>query len=57
MGNCNMDWKMETRPPKIIEGLVRLLTPPVSREHVLGDLSEREVSSEEPGSGSTSCWS
>lgn len=32
---------MGTRPHPLIEGLVRLLVPPASREHVLGDLSER----------------
>ncbi|HMN45652.1 MAG TPA: hypothetical protein PKE27_13790 [Povalibacter sp.] len=35
---------MEARPPEVIERVVRLLTPPVCREHVLGDLSERYVS-------------
>jgi hypothetical protein len=32
---------METRPPALIESVVRLLVPPVAREHVLGDLAER----------------
>lgn len=36
--------RMETRAPKMIEKLVRVLTPPADREHVLGDLSERYVS-------------
>jgi hypothetical protein len=35
---------METRPPVLIEAVVRLLLPPASREHVLGDLSERYTS-------------
>ncbi len=35
---------METRPPVLIETVVRLLVPPVAREHVLGDLAERYVS-------------
>ena len=33
--------KVETGPPALIEGVVRLLTPPACREHVLGDLWER----------------
>ena len=33
--------EMETGPPALIESIVRLLTPPASREHVLGDLCER----------------
>jgi hypothetical protein len=32
---------METRPPALVESVVRLFVPPVAREHVLGDLSER----------------
>jgi hypothetical protein len=32
---------METRPPEIVSLIVRLLVPPASREHVLGDLNER----------------
>ena len=32
---------METRSPEMIEKLVRVLVPPASREHVLGDLQER----------------
>jgi hypothetical protein len=32
---------MHTRPPEKIARLVRALVPPVSREHVLGDLQER----------------
>jgi len=32
---------METRPPEIVASLVRVLVPPASREHVLGDLQER----------------
>jgi hypothetical protein len=32
------------RPPKLLENLFRLLLPPVSREHVLGDLQERYTS-------------
>ena len=32
---------MAPRPPDVIEKIVRLLVPPASREHVLGDLSER----------------
>ena len=39
-----MDRKMETRPPALIEEIVRVLTPPACREHVLGDLSERYAS-------------
>jgi hypothetical protein len=39
-----MDRKMETRPPALVERLVRLLVPPIEREHVMGDLSERFVS-------------
>lgn len=35
---------METRPPAVIERIVRVLVPPVAREHVMGDLSERYVS-------------
>jgi len=35
---------METRPPVLIETVVRLLVPPAAREHVLGDLSERYAS-------------
>jgi hypothetical protein len=33
--------KVETGPSTPIEGVVRLLTPPACREHVLGDLWER----------------
>ena len=33
--------KVETGPSALIEGVVRLLTPPACREHVLGDLWER----------------
>jgi hypothetical protein len=36
--------RLEARPPEMIEKLVRALTPPASREHVLGDLNERYVS-------------
>ena len=32
---------MHCRPPVVIESMVRLLVPPASREHVMGDLSER----------------
>lgn len=32
---------METRPPVLIETVVKLLVPPAAREHVLGDLAER----------------
>ena len=32
---------MHSRPPAVIENIVRLLVPPASREHVMGDLSER----------------
>src|SRR5262245_33562935 len=39
-----MERKMETRPPEIIERIVAWLIPPMSREHVLGDLSERYTS-------------
>jgi hypothetical protein len=39
-----MDRKMETRPPEMMERIVRRLVPVVSREHVIGDLSERYVS-------------
>jgi hypothetical protein len=31
-------------PPKLLENLVRILLPPASREHVLGDLQERYTS-------------
>jgi hypothetical protein len=34
------------RPPKLLESLLRLLLPPASREHVLGDLQERYTSPE-----------
>ena len=44
MGGRSMDRKVEARPPKVIERVVQLLMPPASREHVLGDLSERYVS-------------
>ena len=33
--------KVETGPSTLIEGVVRLLTPPACREYVLGDLCER----------------
>ncbi|HEY6927860.1 MAG TPA: hypothetical protein VI653_30570 [Steroidobacteraceae bacterium] len=36
---------MHPRPPALIENMVRLLVPPASREHVMGDLSERYRSS------------
>jgi hypothetical protein len=39
-----METRLETRPPERLEAIVRLLTPPASREHLLGDLSERYVS-------------
>ncbi len=39
-----MERKVEACPPKVIESVVQLLMPPASREHVLGDLSERYVS-------------
>ena len=35
---------METGPPALIEAIVGLLIPPASREHLLGDLRERYVS-------------
>jgi hypothetical protein len=35
---------METRPPVVIEAVVRTLLPPAAREHVLGDLTERYTS-------------
>ena len=35
---------MEARPPLLIEAIVRRLTPPPCREHVLGDLCERYTS-------------
>ena len=44
MGGRSMDRKVEARPPKVIERVVQLLMPPASREHVLGDLSERYLS-------------
>ena len=44
MGDRSMDRTVETRPPKVIERVAQLLMPPASREHVLGDLSERYVS-------------
>jgi len=37
---------MIARPPPVVEGIVRLLLPPTSREHVSGDLSERYCSLE-----------
>jgi hypothetical protein len=40
MGNRNMD----SRPPAVIEQIVRRLVPPANRESVMGDLSERYVS-------------
>jgi hypothetical protein len=43
MGGRSMDRKVEACPPKVIERVVQLLMPPASREHVLGDLSERYV--------------
>lgn len=36
--------QMEPGPPKVIEAIVGLLTPPACREHVLGDLHERYAS-------------
>jgi hypothetical protein len=36
--------RMEARPPALIESAVRLFVPPIAREHVLGDLSERYTS-------------
>jgi hypothetical protein len=33
--------EMETRPPVLVERVVRFLTPPSAREEVVGDLSER----------------
>jgi hypothetical protein len=39
-----MDRKVEAGPPAVAEGVVRLLMPPASREHVVGDLAERYVS-------------
>lgn len=44
MGARRMDWKMETRPHSLAEIIVRALVPPASREHVLGDLHERNSS-------------
>jgi hypothetical protein len=35
---------LETRPPVVIEAVVRALLPPAAREHVLGDLAERYTS-------------
>jgi hypothetical protein len=35
---------METRPPAVVERIVTLLVPPLDREHVMGDLCERFVS-------------
>lgn len=33
-----------SRPPAVLEGMVRLFIPPASREHVMGDLAERYLS-------------
>ena len=33
--------EVHPRPPVVIENIVRLLVPPASREHVMGDLRER----------------
>jgi hypothetical protein len=41
MGNGNMERQKQARPPELMERIVRLLVPPASREHVMGDLSER----------------
>ena len=41
MGNGNMERQKQSRPPELMERIVRLLVPPASREHVMGDLSER----------------
>jgi hypothetical protein len=36
-----MGTQLNSQPPPILERIVRWLVPPASREHVLGDLSER----------------
>ena len=36
--------KLEARPPALVEAAIRLLIPPACREHVLGDLLERNTS-------------
>jgi hypothetical protein len=41
MGDGYMDQLMYARPPETFERIVRLLVPPASREHVMGDLYER----------------
>ena len=41
MGNGGMEQQKQSRPPELMEKIVRLLAPPASREHVMGDLSER----------------
>ena len=41
MGNGDMERQKQSRPPELMERIVRLLVPPASREHVMGDLSER----------------
>jgi hypothetical protein len=42
MGSRDMERQQEhSRPPELMEKIVRLLVPPATREHVMGDLSER----------------
>ena len=41
LGSRYMDRKVEARPPALVERAIRLLLPPMNREHVLGDLAER----------------
>jgi hypothetical protein len=36
--------RTHSRPPPVLEAIVRLLIPPASREHVMGDLAERHLS-------------
>ena len=36
--------KLEARPPALVDAAIRLLIPPACREHVLGDLWERNTS-------------
>ena len=45
-----MERKVETQPTEMMERVVRVLTPPESREYVLGDLRERYVPA------SAICW-
>jgi hypothetical protein len=43
-GAVRITWRRpRSRPPAVMECIVRLLVPPASREHVMGDLAERHV--------------